>query len=49
MPAGSEVNATFIKADLFEHISGRYDLIVSNPPYIRTSVIQELQEEVRLL
>lgn len=27
---------------------GKYDLIVSNPPYIRTSVIQELQEEVRL-
>ena len=43
-----EVNATFIRSSLFEHISGRYDLIVSNPPYIRTSVIQELQEEVRL-
>ena len=43
-----EVNATFIRSSLFEHISGRYDLIVSNPPYIRTSVIQELQEEVML-
>lgn len=43
-----EVNATFIRSSLFEHISGRYNLIVSNPPYICTSVIQELQEEVRL-
>ena len=43
-----EVNATFIRSSLFEHISGRYDLIVSNPPYIPTSVIEGLQEEVRL-
>lgn len=27
---------------------GIYDMIVSNPPYIRTSVIEELSEEVRL-
>lgn len=27
---------------------GVYDMIVSNPPYIRTSVIEELSEEVRL-
>lgn len=25
-----------------------YDMIVSNPPYIRTAVIRELQDEVRL-
>ena len=43
-----DVNATFIRSSLFEGISGRYDLIVSNPPYIRTSIIQELQDEVRL-
>ena len=43
-----EVNAAFIRSSLFEHISGRYDLIVSNPPYIPTSVIEGLQEEVRL-
>lgn len=27
---------------------GRYDMIVSNPPYIQTSVIAELSEEVRM-
>ena len=43
-----EVNAAFIRSSLFEYISGRYDLIVSNPPYIPTSVIEGLQEEVRL-
>lgn len=38
----------FIRSDLFEAITDRYDMIVSNPPYIRTAVIGELDEEVRL-
>lgn len=42
------VEAEFTKSDLFEQVSGMYDMIVSNPPYIRTAVIRELQEEVRL-
>lgn len=41
-------HVTFLKSDLFEQIEGTYDLIVSNPPYIRTEVIEELEEEVRL-
>lgn len=37
----------FIQSDLFEKVEKRYDMILSNPPYIRTSVIDELEEEVR--
>lgn len=38
----------WVESDLFEKLTGPYDLIVSNPPYIRTAVIEELSEEVRL-
>lgn len=31
----------------FDEISGRFDIIVSNPPYIRTDVIPKLEPEVR--
>lgn len=41
------VNAQFLLSDLFEKVEGLYDIIVSNPPYIRTSVIEELKEEVK--
>ena len=41
-------DVTWVKSDLFQNIEGTYDLIVSNPPYIRTDVIEELSEEVRL-
>ena len=34
-------------SDLFEKVEGSYDVIVSNPPYIRTAVIEELKEEVK--
>lgn len=37
----------FIRGDLFENISGKFDVILSNPPYIRTSVIGTLDKEVR--
>jgi release factor glutamine methyltransferase len=42
---GADVD--FIKSDLYENITGRFDVIVSNPPYIRTSEIAELMPEVR--
>lgn len=41
------VKAEFIQSDLFENVKGEYDVIVSNPPYIRTAVIEELKEEVK--
>ncbi len=41
------VEAAFCRSDLFERIDGRFSMIVSNPPYIRTGEIETLQEEVR--
>ena len=43
----NEVEAELIESDLFENIDKKFDLIVSNPPYIATGVIEELEEEVR--
>lgn len=40
--------AAFIQGDLFEYVTGKYDMIVSNPPYIRTEEIGRLEEEVKL-
>lgn len=37
-----------IKSDLFANVTGRFDLIVSNPPYINARDLQTLQPEVRL-
>ena len=45
--AANEANVNFIKSDLFGRIRGRFDVIVSNPPYIPTEEIARLQREVR--
>ena len=42
------IRAEFIRGDLFENIRGKYGMILSNPPYIRSAEIDALQEEVRL-
>ena len=41
------ISAQFIQSDLFESIEGRFEDIVSNPPYIRKDMIPTLMEEVR--
>ncbi len=43
-----EKECTFIHSDLFENIEGRFDVIVSNPPYIATKEIEALSPEVRI-
>lgn len=42
-------NVTFLKGDLFEYFKEResFDLIISNPPYIRSGDIRGLQPEIR--
>lgn len=42
------ISAGFVESDLFGAVRGKYGMIVSNPPYIRTDEIKDLQEEVRL-
>lgn len=37
-----------IQGDLFENITKQYDMIVSNPPYIESHVIDDLMPEVRV-
>ena len=52
-PAGDKAVIEFLQGDLFEPLrerSGkddRFDIIVSNPPYIRSEVIDTLEPEVR--
>ena len=43
----NQVPVEFVHSDLFEEISGSYDMIVSNPPYIPSKVIETLMPEVR--
>ena len=40
------VQAEWLVSDLFSDVYGAFDVIVSNPPYIATEVLQELMPEV---
>ncbi len=44
---GHEGRVRWIHSDLFEKITERYDLIVTNPPYVSEPVIATLDPEVR--
>lgn len=43
----NKTKVKLVESDLFEKIEGLFDIIVSNPPYIETEVINELALEVQ--
>ena len=43
----NNLHVDFVVSNLFDNINGEFDLIVSNPPYIKTDVIGMLNPEVR--
>ncbi len=43
----NNLHVDFVASNLFDNINGEFDLIVSNPPYIKTDVIGMLDPEVR--
>ncbi len=40
-------NVNFIQSDMFNNVSGKFDVIISNPPYVKSSDIENLQREVK--
>lgn len=38
---------SFVQSNLFDRVDGMFDMIVSNPPYIRSDLIDTLMPEVR--
>ncbi len=40
-------NITFIKSNWFSNVEGKFDIIVSNPPYIRSKEIESLDNTVK--
>lgn len=43
----NDVSVTYLQSDMFTNVFGTYDVIVSNPPYIESEVIDGLMPEVK--
>lgn len=41
-----EDSVTLLESDLYDKVEGKFDLIISNPPYIPTEVVKTLMPEV---
>lgn len=42
-----DTSIQLLESDLFANVEGTFEILVSNPPYIRSEVIAELMEEVK--
>ena len=42
-----KVKVKTLESDLFDNINEKFDIIISNPPYIETEVIESLAEDVK--
>lgn len=45
--SANNTDVKFILSNLFEEVQGKYDVIISNPPYIKTGEIDILMDEVK--
>lgn len=42
-----EEKITFVQSNMFENLKEKFDIIVSNPPYIKTNIIKTLDKQVQ--
>ena len=45
--AKHDANVTLVKSDMFAELKGKFNVIISNPPYIRKDDVENLQSEVK--
>jgi release factor glutamine methyltransferase len=43
----NNIDVKFVSSDMFDNITGKFDIIVSNPPYIERRDLDSLEPEVR--
>ncbi|WP_290773141.1 peptide chain release factor N(5)-glutamine methyltransferase [Anaerofustis sp.] len=44
---GLEDRVRFVFSDLYDNVKDKYDIIISNPPYIKSDVIETLEDDVK--